>query len=176
MRWFNSNWRAAHVICLDFPGSPYRGFPGVDWEAPASAPAPGSARVLRVKCNSKNGMWYGSWPDGPKQDDLTVLLPRWVAGLAPLCQNLTALHLRGLEVKPLPALPLLVHVILEHCMFTPALVASLQGMAGLETLHASGEWGRELPAWDVSACTWDVSACTRLRRVHMGVRDGRGGG
>ena len=95
-------------------------------------------------------------------------LPRWVAGVAPLCQNLTAMHLRGMEVAPLPALPLLVHVILEYCMFTPALVASLQGMARLETLHASGDWRRELPAWDASACMWDVSACTRLSRVHIG--------
>ena len=161
MRWLNDNWRAAHVVCLDFPGSPYTGFPGVDWEAPASDPVPGSARVLRVKCNSGSGVWYGSWPEGPKQDDLRVQLPRWVAGVAPLCQNLTALHLRGMEVAPLPALPLLVHVILEYCIFTPALVASLQGMARLETLHASGEW---CPG----ARAWDVSACTRLRRVHMG--------
>ena len=170
MRWLNTHWRAAHVICLDFPEIPFKGFPEVDWEAPASAPAPGSARVLRVTCDGPYGRWYGTWPPEyasgvPAQGDLNMELPRWVAGVAPLCMNLTALHLRGIMVKALPELPLLVHVILEQCMFTPALVASLQGLARLETLHMSGgrgPWPQAVPI------AWDVRACTRLRRVYKG--------
>ena len=134
MRWLNTHWRTAHVICLDFQGYPFTSFPEVDWEAPASAPAPGSARVLRVMCEGPYGKWYGRRPAGPAQGDLTLDLPRWVAGVAPLCQNLTVLHLRGVMAMALLALPLLAHVILEQCTFTPALVASLQGLARLETL------------------------------------------
>ena len=167
MRWLNTHWRAAHVICLDFQGCPFTSFPEVDWDAPASDSAPGSALVLRVMCEGPYGEWCGSWLEGPAQDDLVSMLPRWVAGVAPLCQNLTVLHLRGMKAEPLPALPLLAHVILEQCTFTPALVASLQGLARLETLHVSGDWGLGPPAWD-------VCACTRLRRVHMGWMLARG--
>lgn len=104
MRWFNTHWRAAHIICLDFQGYPFTPFPEIDWEAPASDPAPGSARVLRVMCEGPYGEWYGTWLEGPAQDDLVSVLPRWVAGVAPLCQNLTGLHLRGMRAEPLPAL------------------------------------------------------------------------
>ena len=168
MRWLNTHWRAAHVICLDFQGDLFAAFPEIHWEAPASAPVPGSARVLRVLCDGPYGKWYGLPPFmvGPA-DDLISALQRWVAGVASLCQHLTVLHLRGMKARPLPALPLLVHVILAQCTFTPALVASLQGLARLETLHVSGDWGLGPPAWD-------VCACTRLRRVHMGWMLARG--
>ena len=82
---------------------------------------------------------------------------RWLAGALPLYQSLTALHLRSIAVAEVPALPLLVHLILEECEFRPALVASLQGMTAL---HVDGWWGNE-------ASMFDVSACTRLRRVCM---------
>ena len=87
-------------------------------------------------------------------------LPRWVAGVLPLCQNLTALHLTYVETRELPALPLLVHLILDSCMFTPVLVASLRGLTRLETLWVSGRWGPE-------SSVWDMRACTRLRRLYF---------
>ena len=87
-------------------------------------------------------------------------LPKWDAGVMPLCRNLTALHLRCVELREVPALPLLVHLILEHCVFQPPLVASLQALTSLETLHVRGVWGLGPPAWD-------VRACTRLRRVYI---------
>ena len=155
MRWLNNHWRIARIVCLDFQGHSYK--PEVDWEAPAHACAAGSARVLRVTYSGNRWLDHS----GHQCDGLASGLPRWVAGVAPLCQNLTALHLKGMEVKPLPPLPLLKHIILQQCEFTPALVASLQGLARLETLHASGHWGAEPPVWD-------VRACTGLRRVHMG--------
>ena len=88
-------------------------------------------------------------------------LPQWVAGVLPLCQNLTALHLKYVEVKELPALPLLMHVILHSYKFTPLLVASIRGLTRLETLWVCGLWDNESSAWD-------MRACTRLRRLFMG--------
>ena len=168
MRWLNAHWRAAHVICLYLKRHRSTSFSHVvDWEAPASAPGPGSARVLRVGCDGPFEKRDETWRmrrtlgDG---SNLGLELPRWVAGVAPLCQNLVTLHLRGMEVKPLPALPLLMHVILERCIFTPALVTSLQGLARLETLHVSGSWDQGL-----SVSVWDVRACPRLRRIYMGL-------
>ena len=144
--------------CLDF-----RGYPAAcDWEAgpPAPSSSTGCARVLRVTCRR-----FGSRLDdlpvwGQAREDLPLGLPRWVAGVMPLCQNLTALHLRCVELREVPALPLLVHLILEHCVFQPALVASLQWLPSLETLHVRGVWGLGPPAWD-------VCACARLRRIYM---------
>ena len=157
-RWLESHWRAAKVICLDFRGYPE----ACDWDAgrsPPSSPA-GSARVLRVTCR-RLGARIDILPVwGQTEEELPLGLPRWVAGVMPLCRNLTALHLRCVELREVPALPLLVHLILEHCVFQPALVASLQGLARLETLHARGAWGLGPPAWD-------VRACTRLRRMFM---------
>ena len=99
---------------------------------------------------------------GPCRGDLPLGLPRSVAGVLPLCQNLTALHLRHVELKELPALPLLTHLILplQECMSQPVLVASLRGLASLETLLVRGVWGPEPPAWD-------ARACVRLRRLHI---------
>ena len=81
--------------------------------------------------------------------------------IAPLCPNLVFLHLRNMKVMQIPALPLLKHLILEGCVFRPALVASFQGLASLETLHVSGSEGFSGPHG------WDLRACTRLRRVCM---------
>ena len=155
-RWLSTHWRAAKVICLHFTGYPA----DKDWEArqPVLASAAGCARVLRVTSSDpilemREGRAGRSQPLG---------LPGWVAGVLPLCQNLTALHLRRIELVQVPALPLLVHLILEECVFRPALVASLQGLARLETLHVSGSWASKDPP------VWDVRACTRLRRVFMG--------
>ena len=97
---------------------------------------------------------------GQAREDLPFGLPRWLAGVMPLCRNLTALHLQCVVVREVPALPLLMHLILEHCVFQPALVASFQGLTGLETLHVRGIWGLGPPAWD-------VRACTRLQNVYM---------
>ena len=97
---------------------------------------------------------------------MPVDLNRWVAGVLPLCQSLTALHLRSIALTEVPALPLLVHLILEQCSFQPSLVASLGGLVMLETLHLSGPWvnlSSETPAWD-------IRACTNLRRLHMGAQ------
>ena len=141
--------------------------------------------MLRVTCSS-------AYPKPAEERELyrlgTVLplgLPRWVAGVAPLCHNLVALHLRRVELTELPALPLLVHLILEHCMFHEVLVASLQGLASLETLHMRGRWGastrveggaRIRIVWeplfpkqvDPASRVWDVRACARLRRLSLG--------
>ena len=162
MRWLSAHWRAANVICVCFQGRPLHSYPEVACEAPASASAAGSAHVLRVTVDGPSGKRYkqGVRPVDPAGNDVILKLPRWVAGVASLCQNLTALHLRGMVVEALPALPLLMHVVLEQCMFRPALVASLQGLARLETLHASGCWGAAPPVWD-------VRACLRLRRVYL---------
>ena len=158
-RWLDAHWRAAKVLCLDIQGHPAN----VEWEAsqPAPASSAGCARVLRVTCNVPHGEWDGWWVRAG--EELPAGLPRWVAGVLPLCQNLTALHLRRVDIKGLPALPLLVHLILEDCKVGPVLVASLQGLTGLETLRVSGVWGPEPPVWD-------VRACTRLRRVFMGLQ------
>ena len=93
--------------------------------------------------------------------DLPAGLPHWVAGVVPLCQNLTALHLDGVQQKELPALPLLVHLILDRCSFTPLLVASLRDLTRLETLWVDG-------GWDDESSAWDMHACTRLRGLFMG--------
>ena len=108
------------------------------------------------------GMQEGEEEGDVDEIDLRQGLRRWVAGVAPLCQNLVTLHLRCVQLMEVPALPLLAHLILDMCEFRPALVASLQGLARLETLHVSGWWGN-----DVSM--FDVSACTRLRRVFMDI-------
>ena len=92
-------------------------------------------------------------------------LPRWVAGVLPLCQNLTALFLRRVELAELPKLPLLVHLILEDLYVRPALVASLQGLARLETLYVSGYFLFVL--YGTATPVWDVRACIRLRRVYL---------
>ena len=164
MRWLNTHWRAAKMICLHFTGYPA----DEDWEAghlaPASTASP--ARALRVTCgdpvSGERGAWARAGLAGLSQP---LKLHEWVAGVLPLCQNLTALHLRRIELVQVPALPLLVHLILEEFVFRPVLVASLQGLARLETLHVSGvsgRWASEEPP------VWDVRACTRLRRVYMG--------
>ena len=156
--WLESHWRAAKVICLDF-----RGYPDAcDWDAGRPAPSSpvGSARVLRVTCR-RLGARIDILPEwGQAAEELPFGLPRWVAGVLPLCRNLTALHLRCVELREVPALPLLVHLILEDCVFQPALMASLQELTAFETLHVRGVWGLGPPAWD-------VRACTRLRRVYM---------
>ena len=92
-------------------------------------------------------------------------LPRWVARVLPMCQNLTALYLSRVELAELPALPLLAHLILEHLYVRPALVASLQGLARLETLHVSGYFLYVL--YGTGPPVWDVRACTRLRRLYL---------
>lgn len=91
MRWLNNHWRTASVICLDFQGYSYK--PEVHWEAPAHACAAGSAHVLRVTYGGNFGRWHAN--SGLECDDLASGLPRWVAGVLPLCQNLTALHILG---------------------------------------------------------------------------------
>ena len=164
MRWLNAHWRAASVICLHFTGYPE----DEDWEVGHLAPASTASRAcaLRVTCGDPVSGERGAWARaglaglGPP-----LKLLEWVAGILPLCQNLTALHLRRIEITQLPALPLLVHLILQECVFRPALVASIQGLARLETLHVSGvsgQWASEEPP------DWDVRACTRLRRLYMG--------
>ena len=112
--------------------------------------------MLRVTCTRGHQEDDGDFDE----IDLPQGLQHRVAGTVPLCQNLVTLHLRCVELMKVPALPLLAHLILEGCTFQPALVASLQGLARLETLHMSGSWGAEPPEWD-------VRACTRLRRVCM---------
>ena len=87
---------------------------------------------------------------------------RCVAAVVPLCQNLTALHFRNVELEELPALPLLKHLILEKLCVEPVLVASLQGLASLETLYMHGT----IRAFSTT-CEWDITACTRLRRVFL---------
>ena len=159
-RWLDTHWRAAKIICLDFWGNPAED----DWEAgqPAPAPPAGRAHVMRVTCN---------WPSNDDRmraylgKGLPLGLPGWVAGVMPLCQNLTTLQLSCIKVKELSAPPLLVHLILEESEFQPLLVASLRGLAMLETLHVSGHWRAVL-----KPLAWDIRACTRLRRVFMDYR------
>ena len=150
-RWLNPHWRAAKVICLGFQGYPADD----DWASTQPAPAASAdrVRVLRVMCSRVRRGLY-------KSTDPPVGLRRWIAGVLPLCQNLSALHLRHVELKELPALPLLMHLILEDIICRPALVDSLKGLASLRTLRVSGFWGGR-------ASTWDVRACTRLYRVYM---------
>ena len=121
MRWLDTHWRAAKVICLHFGGYPR------DWEAGQLAPASavGCARVLRVTCGNPQALEEMRVPvrkvyAGRSQP---LGLREWVVGFLPLCQNLTALHLRRIEIAQVPALPLLVHLILEHCFFGPALAS-----------------------------------------------------
>ena len=129
----------------------------------AHASAAACARVLRVMSSDPISYMREVWKrEGYAGQSRPLGLHEWVAGALPMCQNLTALHLRSVQIVQVPALPLLVHLILEECVFGPALVASLQGLVRLETLHVSGSWAsKELPVWD-------ISACTRLRRVFMG--------
>ena len=156
-RWLDIHWRAAKVICLDFRGYPEQEI----WKTiqPASFATAGCARVLRVTCSFAR-------PHDPRlaayaaEASMSLGLPGWVAGIAPLCPNLVALHLKRIEVMQIPVLRLLKHLILEECVFRPALVASLQGLASLETLLVSGYGDAKPPGWD-------LRACTRLRRVHM---------
>ena len=185
-RWLNTHWRGAKVICLDFRGYPAEG----NWAASqpaASSPSAGCVHVLRVTCSSTHPRPPTSW-DGQERTFRvgTVLpqgLPRWVAGVAPMCHNLVALHLQCVELSELPALPVLVHLILEHCMFHEVLVASLQGLASLETLHMRGRWGpstRGLGRFRVASVTYRggyggrVSSCAgvgfpRLHEAAQGV-------
>ena len=156
-RWLGIHWRAAKVICLDFQGrDPDDGH----WQAILPAPsASGCARVLRVTCPHKSGS--AGWRGKVALESTLSELPRWVAEVTPLCPNLVALHLRNVKVMQIPELPVLKHLILEECVFRPSLVASLQGLASLETLHMSGcEDFSEFPEWD-------LRACTSLRRVFM---------
>ena len=156
-RWLGAHWRAARVICLDFQGYPADG----DWAAgqPAAAASADRVRVLRVTCSRapRNPSCYADWHDVAGVDPAPGL-PGWVARVLPLCPNLVTLHLRRVELGGVPALPLLKHLVLEYTMFQPALVASLQGLARLETLHVTGHW---------AAQAWDMRACTRLRRVYL---------
>ena len=155
-RWLDTHWRVAKVICLDFRGEPADG----TWQAaqPASASPAASARVLRVTC-TRSFLACDEW---------RTALPRWVAGVLPLCQNLTALHLRDVQIPELPTLPHLVHLILQTSTVQPLLASSLHGLARLETLHVAGFWretlsvgGARLP----NMLEWDLRACSRLRRV-----------
>ena len=156
----DSHWRAAKVICLDFRGYPEDG--NYVWEPFGHPPPPGPAgcvRVLRVTCSCFSLKWGGMWCPA---DGVPWGLPKWVAKVLPVCGNLTALHLRRVELELVPALPLLKHLLLEDTKFHPVLVASLQGLAGLETLHVSGYW------YEAQATVWDVLACTGLRAMFMG--------
>ena len=65
------------------------------------------------------------------------------------------------ELDELPALPLLAHLILEDLCMRPALVASLRGLASLETLYMSTE------VWTLRDTVCDLRACSKLRRVAM---------
>ena len=163
-RWLSTHWRAAKVICLDFNGNPADEY----WEAGQLAPASTAAcaLVLQVTCSDPLPGERGAWKiAGLAGFSQPTGLPDWVAGVLPLCQNLTTLHLRRIGLVQVPALPLLVHLILQECVFKRALVASIQGLARLETLHVSGvtkHWASEEPH------VWDLTACTRLRAVYMG--------
>ena len=170
VRWLSTHWRAAKVLCLDFQAFPAgKDHPAQnDWEAAQPAPAcpAGCVRVLRVTCSR-----YTILSVLRKRSQLRVVsnkcwdgIARWVAAFVPLCQYLTILHLRRVELEELPALPLLKHLILEDLLVQPVLVASLQGLASLETLHVRGMTPNDAPwtAWE-----WDVTACTRLRRVFV---------
>ena len=160
-QWLDTHWRAAKVICVDF-----RGYPddvNFTWEPVDHPPRPGPegcVRVLRATCSCSPGKWGGAWQP---VYGVPLGLPKWVAKVLPACGNLTALHLRRVELEELPALPLLKHLLLEDTMFYPVLVASLQGLASLETLHVTGHWYKEPPVWD-------VRACVGLRRIYMGHR------
>ena len=161
-KWLDTHWRAAKVICLDFGGYPED--INYTWEyflRPASPGLQGCVRVLQVTCSSVSAKYGRMW--ACTEEPLPWGLPMWIAKVLPLCQSLTALHLRRIELRELPALPLLKHLLLEVTTFHPVLVASLQGLASLETLHVSGFWYRE-------ATVWDVRACTRLRSMFMGHR------
>ena len=57
---------------------------------------------------------------------------------------------------------MLVHLILEDIRVEPVLVASLQGLASLETLYVRGAFDALCTAGE-----WDMTACTRLRRVFL---------
>ena len=142
LRWLSTHWRAAKVLCLDVqPHSLAEG----DREAvqPASAYPAGGVCVLRMACTATS---------------TPAAFPRWAAGLVPLFQNLTALHLRNIELEDLPEVPLLKHLILEKLVGC-ALFASHRGLASLETLYMS---------WPLSShmrIIWAFRACTRLRRL-----------
>ena len=120
-RWLNTHWRAARVICLDFQANPAQ----ADWEAiqPAPAASADRVRILCITCKISRPTTLEEFRNAMR--DLPVGLPQWVAGVVPLCQNLTALHLSGVHQKELPALPLLVHLILDRCRFTPLLSPGL---------------------------------------------------
>ena len=156
-RWLGTHWRAAKVICLDFQGYPADN----DWAAgqPEAAASANRVCVLQVTCSrARSGPHeLADWHDVAGLDP-TPGLPGWVAGVLPLCPNLWSLRLKCVELGDLPALPALAHLILEECVFTPVLVAALQGLARLETLHVSGHW---------DAQAWDMRACTRLRSVFL---------
>ena len=158
-QWLNAHWRAAKVISLGFQEHPA----DEDWAIlPAPSASAGSLCVLRVTCTCvhKRRTLMRMEEEDSDEIDLPQGLRRWVAGVLPLCQNLVTLHLRCVQLMEVPALPLLVHLILDMCEFQPALVASIRGLPMLETLHVDGWWGSEVSRFD-------VSACTRLRTVYM---------
>ena len=168
VRWLDTHWRAAKVICLSFMAYPRED----KWEAvqpPPASPA-GCVRVLRVTCNENIPrsllgttiiLPFGMERLRGTRRDAGREFPQWVAGFVkPLCHSLTVLHLRNVELEDLPALPLLVHLILEEVCVGRVLAASLQGLASLETLYISGALAERR-----TVC--DFRACTRLRRVFL---------
>ena len=174
VRWLSTRWRAAKVICLNLQAYPagheypaQSDYPAVDdWEAALSAfasPA-GCVRVLRVTCSIDMVSLLDMSPAPWLALNCQRRIGRWAAGFVPVCQNLTVLYLRNVELRELPALPLLVHLILEDLLVQPELIASFQGLASLETLHIRGTTSIHKPR---TAWGWDVNACTRLRRVFM---------
>ena len=163
-RWLSTHWRAASVICLDFQGYPTTFI----WEAgqPAYASTAGCVRALRVTCSESLGRSLANrglhgLPVGPTGEYLHHGFAQWVAGFTTMCQNLTNLHLRSVELDELPALPGLAHLILEDLRIRPELVASLRGLTSLETLYMSMDF------WDHRDTVCDFRACKRLRRVAM---------
>ena len=157
-KWLDHHWRAAKVICLDFRGYPE----DINWALmfwPPPAGPDGCVRVLRVTCSCLSHKWGGSW--GPIEHGVPGGLPRWVERVLLFGGNLTALHLRRVEIEVVPALPLLKHLLLEDTMVHTVLVASLRGLASLETLHVTGRWYKE-------PRVWDLRACKALRRVYLG--------
>ena len=84
---------------------------------------------------------------------------KYITGMAPQCPNLTTIHLRGVIVEALPALPQLAHLVLDHVPVSAALLASLQGLPSLQTLAVL-----RILALD---CCLDLASLTQLRRVSV---------
>ncbi len=118
LHWLRANFRAAGALRLDLTRARP---PGAEVHVPAPEHGRHAGRLRALQLLLGGAGW-------------TFDRAGWARGLVAASPHLAALHVSGVHVAELPALPRLAHLLLDDLRLSAPLLASLAGLTALRTL------------------------------------------